>query len=143
MKATLREVEVLTGVSWSDRAVQAERELAAVREAHTAERQELATLRREHAIVTKELAAAREQRDRYERGLKAFAKFADAPNVSPADAREWLIATVAELLDGMEAECPVCGTHVHEGACVGDDDEDNDEPQVCDACGDTRGTCIH
>ena len=121
-------------------------EQAAHRIARAAEREELATLRREMALATKELAAAREQRDRYERGLKAFARFVDSPNVSPADAREWLIETVTELLDGLEATCPICSTHVHEGACVVDEDEGDegeDEPVTCDACGDTRGACIH
>jgi DNA repair exonuclease SbcCD ATPase subunit len=147
MKAHLREVEVLTGVTWPDRAAQAERELAAVREECAALRTEAATLRREHDLVTKEMAAAREKRDRYERALKAFARFA-APDseLAAADADEWIVETVAALLDGQEAECPVCSTHVHEGACVGDggdEDSEDDEPQLCDACGDTRGTCIH
>lgn len=124
MKATLREVEVLTGVTWADRAMQAERELAAVREEAAALRREAFTLRAEHAIVETQRDDAREQRDRYERALKAMARFA-APDsdIAHADFDEWVVETVAALLDGMEAECPICSTHVHEGACVGDDDE--------------------
>lgn len=128
MRATLREVEVLTGVSWSDRAMQAERELAAVRDECAALRREADTLRREHGIVTSDLFVARQTRDRYERGLRAMASKENIDKWCEAlltmDVIEWVQLTATALLDGQEAECPVCSTHVHEGACVGDGDDE-------------------
>ncbi len=105
----------------------AQRYAAAIRDECAALRTEAATLRREHAIVAKDLAAARDQRDRYERALKAFAKWTSESCefgvLATCDALEWVAAQSDEVLDGQEAECPMCGTHIHEGACVGDGGE--------------------
>jgi hypothetical protein len=127
-------------VSWWDRAMQAERELAAVREEVAALRTETDTLRREHTIVTNELAAARETRDRYERAIRELAK-TDRPvvlGISPGDWEEYVQQTCLDLLDGIEASCANCGTEIHDGPRVGDFDEDEDAAVTCDACGDTR-----
>jgi hypothetical protein len=130
-------------------------EQAAHRVARDAERQELLTLRREHTIVTQELAAAREQRDRYERFLHAIVSpCSRVALLDKMDLGEWAAEQAQTLLDGGEAECPNCCTPLHEGACVGEgDDEEADdydkEPGLmsflpeCQACGDRRGTCSH
>lgn len=54
---------------------------------------------------------------RLERGLIAIR---DSP-LSGADFTDWIQCVVEDLLDGGEAECPECGTCVHEGPCVSGD----------------------
>jgi hypothetical protein len=39
------------------------------------------------------------------------------------DFGDWVQACVEDLLDGGEAECPECGTVVHEGPCVSDGED--------------------
>ncbi len=52
---------------------------------------------------------------RYERGLRAIA----ASTLLGADFADWVQAVSEDLLAGHEAECPECGTVLHDGPCVG------------------------
>jgi hypothetical protein len=56
---------------------------------------------------------------RYERALKAI-KDSKLGGVAFGD---WVQSCVEDVLDGSEAECPECGTVVHEGPCVGNGEE--------------------
>lgn len=56
---------------------------------------------------------------RYERLLRAIA----ACPLNGADFGDWVQSAVVDSLAGLEAECWECGTHVHDGPCVGDGDE--------------------
>ena len=51
---------------------------------------------------------------RYERALKAIA----ASTLTGADFGDWVQCVCEDVLNGGEAECPECGTAVHEGPCV-------------------------
>jgi hypothetical protein len=66
-----------------------------------------------------EITRLKETIARYERGLKAIRDCEE----TGVDFGDWVQATVEDLLDGEEAECPRCGTIVHEGACVSEEVE--------------------
>jgi hypothetical protein len=55
---------------------------------------------------------------RYERALRAIA----GCTLMGADFGDWVQAVCTDVLDGMEAECWICGTHVHDGLCVGEEE---------------------
>lgn len=63
---------------------------------------------------------AEQRAARYERGLRGIAR----STLTGADFGDWVQATCEELLDGGEAECPLCSTPIHEGACVSDNPEE-------------------
>lgn len=58
---------------------------------------------------------------RYERGLRGFTTVRGLI-ARDDDFSEWAQATAKELLEGGEAECPNCGTFVHDGPCVSDEE---------------------
>lgn len=81
-----------------------------------------------------ELNKLREKVDRYERFLRALAdkqmvegKWCNELLVM--DVVEWASETAAALLDGQAAECPLCSTPLHDGACVGVGDEEGDDAE--------------
>jgi hypothetical protein len=56
---------------------------------------------------------------RYERAIRAIEKC----TLLGADFGDWVQSVCTDLLDGLEAECWNCGTHVHDGPCVSEDSE--------------------
>ena len=56
---------------------------------------------------------------RYERALRAIRDC----KLSGVDFGDYVQAAVEDVLDGGEAECPECGTVVHDGACVGEGED--------------------
>ncbi|TAL08368.1 MAG: hypothetical protein EPO02_12865 [Nitrospirae bacterium] len=70
-------------------------------------------------IVVTDVVETHEQRAaRYERAICAFADQRFADRGGYADFAEWVQQTAKDLLNGCEAECPICGTYLHDGACV-------------------------
>lgn len=63
----------------------------------------------------------RERADRCERALKAIAA---CTLVVGADFGDWIQAVCEDVLGGLEATCWNCGTHVHEGPCVSEEDDE-------------------
>ena len=63
---------------------------------------------------------AEERATRYERALKAIR----GCTLTGVDFGDWVQACCEDVLDGLEAECWNCGTHVHDGPCVGNSEED-------------------
>lgn len=66
------------------------------------------------AIAAEQIETPTETIARYERGLRAIKN----STLSNVDFGDWVQALVEDLLDGLEAECPECGTCVHDGPCV-------------------------
>jgi hypothetical protein len=60
---------------------------------------------------------AEERAARYERGIRAIV----ATRLIGPDFGDWVQSQCESLLEGLEAECPECGTVVHEGPCVGEE----------------------
>ena len=58
---------------------------------------------------------------RYERALRGITRARDLIE-DDGDFSEWVQATAKALLEGAEAECPSCGTFIHEGPCVSDEE---------------------
>lgn len=72
------------------------------------------------ALVAAELPETIEAKcDRYEKTLLAFS----TSSISGADFGDWVQAACEDALSGLMPECPKCGTDVHEGACVSEDEE--------------------
>jgi hypothetical protein len=71
----------------------------------------------EEAVAAQADEAAEETVARYERGIRAIA----ASTLTGADYGDWVQQVCDDLLSGLEAECPNCGTFVHEGACVSEE----------------------
>ncbi len=68
------------------------------------------------------MAAPEEQLEqraaRYERGLRALA----ACTLTGVDYGDWVQQVCTDLLEGLEATCYQCGTFVHDGPCVSEDE---------------------
>ena len=62
--------------------------------------------------------SSEERAARYERALKAIGE-STLPGVQFGD---WAQAVVEDVLEGFEAECPLCETAVHDGPCVGEEE---------------------
>lgn len=60
--------------------------------------------------------APEEQVRRYEATLKAIATC----TLTGVDYGDWVQSVVEDALSGLWPECWNCGTHVHDGPCVGD-----------------------
>ena len=73
------------------------------------------------AVETTETAEQRAHR--YELTLKAIA---GCP-LSGVDYGDWVQSVVEDALAGLFPECWNCGTFVHEGPCVGEDEGDDSE----------------
>jgi hypothetical protein len=71
-----------------------------------------------------------ERADRYERALRAIRD----STLTGMCFGDWVQACCEDVLDGNEAECPECGTVVHDGPCVGDEPE-QDEAHAPDGAG--------
>ena len=57
---------------------------------------------------------------RYEATLRAI----QACTLTGVDYGDWIQAVVDDALEGLWPECWNCGTHVHEGLCVGEGDDE-------------------
>jgi len=58
--------------------------------------------------------------DRYERTLRAIK---DCP-LTGQDFGDWVQSACEDVLEGLDPECWNCGTFVHEGPCVSDEQVD-------------------
>lgn len=65
--------------------------------------------------VQAEIERLKNESERYRLTLAAIR---DSSKLSGVDFGDWVQAAVQEALDGLMPECPQCGTFVHEGACV-------------------------
>jgi hypothetical protein len=59
---------------------------------------------------------------RYEATLRAIASC----TLTGVDFGDWVQAACEDALEGLYPECWNCGTYVHEGPCVGEDENKDD-----------------
>jgi hypothetical protein len=66
----------------------------------------------------REIRELSETSARYERALRAIKD----STLMGADFGDWVQCVCEDVLAGGEAECPNCGTVVHDGPCVGEEE---------------------
>jgi hypothetical protein len=72
-----------------------------------------------YGVLQAKLATLEAEMERYRLTLAAIRDC----KLTGVDYGDWVQQATTEALDGLMPECPSCGTFVHEGACVEEDEE--------------------